>query len=105
MVLQGGPCGRVGHRRTNITGNPRTSRCGGFLRLLTFPRKRSGATVLCMYTYVVRVVRAEEWASVKALRLLALEDPAAPLAFLETYETAAERPDSFWQKRAADAAA
>ncbi|MFH9549470.1 GNAT family N-acetyltransferase [Streptomyces sp. NBC_00377] len=58
-----------------------------------------------MYTYVVRVVRAEEWASVKALRLLALEDPAAPLAFLETYETAAERPDSFWQKRAADAAA
>ncbi|MET7654213.1 GNAT family N-acetyltransferase [Streptomyces sp. NPDC005486] len=57
-----------------------------------------------MYTYVVRVVRAEEWASVRALRLLALEDPAAPLAFLETYETAAERPDSFWQERAAGAA-
>ncbi|MFJ1810254.1 MULTISPECIES: GNAT family N-acetyltransferase [unclassified Streptomyces] len=57
-----------------------------------------------MYTYVVRVVRAEEWASVKALRLLALEDPAAPLAFLETYETAAERSDSFWQERAAGAA-
>ncbi|KRD17674.1 MULTISPECIES: GNAT family N-acetyltransferase [unclassified Streptomyces] len=57
-----------------------------------------------MYTYVVRVVRPEEWASVKALRLLALEDPAAPLAFLETYETAAARPDSFWQERAAGAA-
>ncbi|MFI5964848.1 GNAT family N-acetyltransferase [Streptomyces asoensis] len=58
-----------------------------------------------MYTYVVRVVRAEEWAPVKALRLLALEDPAAPLAFLETYETAAERPDAFWQERAASASA
>ncbi|MFD9395207.1 GNAT family N-acetyltransferase [Streptomyces sp. NPDC060000] len=56
-----------------------------------------------MYTYVVRVVRAEEWASVKALRLLALQDPAAPLAFVETYEAAAERPDSFWQERAVGA--
>ncbi|AVV47400.1 GNAT family N-acetyltransferase [Streptomyces sp. ID05-04B] len=57
-----------------------------------------------MYTYTVRVVRPEEWASVKALRLLALEDPAAPLAFLETYEAAAARPDSVWQERAAGAA-
>src|SRR5690349_25158748 len=32
MVLQGGPCGRVGHRRTNFIENPRTSRSGGFLR-------------------------------------------------------------------------
>ncbi|MFD7937455.1 GNAT family N-acetyltransferase [Streptomyces sp. NPDC059755] len=57
-----------------------------------------------MYTYVVRVVRAEEWALVKDLRLLALRDPVAPLAFLETYEAAAVRPDSFWQERAAGAA-
>ncbi|MFF3205229.1 GNAT family N-acetyltransferase [Streptomyces sp. NPDC002962] len=56
-----------------------------------------------MYTYEVRVVRAEEWALVKALRLLALRDPVAHLAFLETYETAAARPDSFWQERAAGA--
>ncbi|MDR6974509.1 GNAT superfamily N-acetyltransferase [Streptomyces sp. 3330] len=57
-----------------------------------------------MYTYAVRVVRADEWASVKDLRLLALRDPVAPLAFLETYEAAAARPDSFWQERAAGAA-
>ncbi|MER5199521.1 GNAT family N-acetyltransferase [Streptomyces sp. NPDC002755] len=57
-----------------------------------------------MYTYMVRTVRAEEWASVKALRLLALRDPAAPIAFLETYEAAAARPDAFWQERAAGAA-
>lgn len=54
--------------------------------------------------YVVRAVRADEWAKVKALRLAALDDPAAPLAFLETREQAAERPDSFWQQRAAGAA-
>ncbi|MFE7934812.1 GNAT family N-acetyltransferase [Streptomyces sp. NPDC057456] len=57
-----------------------------------------------MYTYMVRTVRADEWASVKALRLLALRDPAAPIAFMETYEVAAERPDAFWQERAAGAA-
>ncbi|MFD8672481.1 GNAT family N-acetyltransferase [Streptomyces seoulensis] len=51
--------------------------------------------------YVVRAVRAEEWAAVKRLRLDALRDPVAHLAFLETYETAAARPDSFWQERAA----
>ncbi|MFD0548382.1 GNAT family N-acetyltransferase [Streptomyces rectiviolaceus] len=53
----------------------------------------------------VRPVRADEWPAVKELRLLALRDPAAPIAFLETYENAAAEPDSFWQgrtKRAAD---
>ncbi|MGW5047259.1 GNAT family N-acetyltransferase [Streptomyces griseoluteus] len=51
--------------------------------------------------YVVRAVRAEEWQEVKRLRLDALRDPVAHLAFLETYEVAAARPDSFWQERAA----
>ncbi|WP_203617177.1 GNAT family N-acetyltransferase [Streptomyces bauhiniae] len=51
--------------------------------------------------YVVRAVRAEEWGDVKRLRLDALRDPVAHLAFLETYEDAAARPDSFWQERAA----
>ncbi|MFK4112093.1 GNAT family N-acetyltransferase [Streptomyces sp. NPDC002176] len=37
----------------------------------------------------------------KRLRLDALRDPVAHLAFLETYEDAAVRPDSFWQERAA----
>ncbi|CAL9487755.1 GNAT family N-acetyltransferase [Streptomyces sp. enrichment culture] len=54
--------------------------------------------------YVVRTVEAEEWRQARALRLLALRDPVAPIAFLETYETALARPDSFWQERTAGAA-
>ncbi|KUO20640.1 GNAT family N-acetyltransferase [Streptomyces dysideae] len=53
--------------------------------------------------YVVRAIRAEEWPAIKDLRLAALRDPVAHLAFLETYEQAAAQPDSFWQVRAADA--
>lgn len=52
----------------------------------------------------VRPIRADEWAKVKELRLLALKDPAAPIAFLDTYEQAAAEPDSFWQQRAMRAA-
>lgn len=37
----------------------------------------------------------------KELRLRALRDPVADLAYLETYEEAAARPDSYWQERAA----
>jgi GNAT superfamily N-acetyltransferase len=51
--------------------------------------------------YVIRSIRADEWPAVKELRLAALRDPMAPIAFLETYETAVARPDSFWQERAA----
>jgi GNAT superfamily N-acetyltransferase len=54
--------------------------------------------------HVIRSIRAEEWAEVKALRLAALQDPLAPLAFLETYEEAAARADAFWRERAAGAA-
>ncbi|MFF3399148.1 GNAT family N-acetyltransferase [Streptomyces sp. NPDC002659] len=54
--------------------------------------------------YVIRPVRAEEWAKARELRLSALQDPAAPIAFLETYEQAVERPDGFWQDRTATAA-
>ncbi|MEU5888201.1 GNAT family N-acetyltransferase [Streptomyces sp. NPDC047461] len=50
--------------------------------------------------YVVRPIRADEWPAVKELRLVALQDPAAPVAFLETYEKALTHPDSFWQERA-----
>ncbi|WP_406114233.1 GNAT family N-acetyltransferase [Streptomyces sp. NBC_01014] len=50
--------------------------------------------------YLIRPVRAEEWLKVKELRLMALEDPAAPVAYLETRAQAAARPDSFWQDRA-----
>ncbi|MFG2574802.1 GNAT family N-acetyltransferase [Streptomyces sp. NPDC048481] len=57
-----------------------------------------------MYTYEVRAVRADEWPSVKALRLLALRDPVADLAFYETYDEAVVRPDDFWRERTAGGA-
>ncbi|MEE1806543.1 GNAT family N-acetyltransferase [Streptomyces sp. BE133] len=50
--------------------------------------------------HVIRAVRADEWPLVKELRLAALQDPAAPVAFLETYAQGAARPDAFWQDRA-----
>ncbi|MFF0747265.1 GNAT family N-acetyltransferase [Streptomyces sp. NPDC004111] len=55
--------------------------------------------------HLIRRVRADEWQQVKELRLAALQDPAAPIAFLETYEQALDRPDPFWQGRAEGAAA
>ncbi|GGY96467.1 GNAT family N-acetyltransferase [Streptomyces poonensis] len=53
---------------------------------------------------VVRAIRAEEWVRVRRLRLEALRDPVADLAFLETYGTAVTRPDSYWRERTAGAA-
>ncbi|MFD8911013.1 GNAT family N-acetyltransferase [Streptomyces sp. NPDC059575] len=50
--------------------------------------------------YVVRGIRADEWERVKGLRLDALRDPVAPLAFLDTYENAVAQEDRFWQDRA-----
>ena len=41
---------------------------------------------------------------VRSIRLEALGDPAAGIAFLETKEQADARPDSYWQERAAGAA-
>ncbi|MFJ3671883.1 GNAT family N-acetyltransferase [Streptomyces sp. NPDC090106] len=54
--------------------------------------------------YKVRPVHADEWPEAKAIRLLSLQDPVAHLAFLDTYEAAVARPDSFWQERVAGAA-
>jgi len=48
----------------------------------------------------VRRTRADEWRETRELRLAALQDAAAPVAFLETYDVAAARPDAFWQERA-----
>jgi ribosomal protein S18 acetylase RimI-like enzyme len=50
-------------------------------------------------TYTVRPVRADEWPQIKALRLAALSDAAAPMAFLQTYEVAAAWPDELWRDR------
>ncbi|MFE7749538.1 GNAT family N-acetyltransferase [Streptomyces sp. NPDC057428] len=54
--------------------------------------------------YDIRGVRAEEWEPAREIRLAALRDPVASIAFLETYERAVVRPDEFWQQRTADAA-
>jgi RimJ/RimL family protein N-acetyltransferase len=50
--------------------------------------------------YDIRPVHDHEWRQVRALRLLALSDEAAPLAFLDSYADASTRPDDFWQDRA-----
>ncbi|GHD99837.1 GNAT family N-acetyltransferase [Streptomyces alanosinicus] len=50
--------------------------------------------------YVIRAIRPDDWTRVKQLRLEALRDPAAPLAFLESYEDALAKADAFWQDRA-----
>ncbi|MEU3504689.1 GNAT family N-acetyltransferase [Streptomyces hundungensis] len=50
--------------------------------------------------HVIRPVRADEWRKLKELRLAALADPAAPVAFMDTWQNASAQPDSFWQERA-----
>lgn len=55
-------------------------------------------------SYVVRRVRAEEWRSIRDLRLEALRDPIAHLAYLERIEDAVQRPDSYWQDQTRTAA-
>ncbi len=50
--------------------------------------------------HIIRTTRADEWQKIKALRLAALRDPMASIAFLETYENASAQPDSHWQERA-----
>ncbi|GAA4482311.1 GNAT family N-acetyltransferase [Microbacterium panaciterrae] len=52
----------------------------------------------------VRRIRADEWIRVRDLRLHALQDPVAAIAFLDTFENASAQPDEFWQARAANAA-
>lgn len=52
----------------------------------------------------VRRVLATDGERLRALRLEALRDPAAGIAFLETYDDAAARPRDFWDARAIGAA-
>lgn len=52
----------------------------------------------------VRRVFATDGRRLRALRLEALGDPAAGIAFLDTHDDAAARPSSFWDERAAGAA-
>lgn len=56
-------------------------------------------------SFEIRPVRADEWEQVRELRLAALLDPVAHLAFLETHEDAVTRSDDFWRERTAAGAA
>lgn len=53
----------------------------------------------------VRRVRPDDWPAIRALRLEALHDPMASVAFLETIAAAEARPDEDWKMRARAAAA
>ncbi|MER8048189.1 GNAT family N-acetyltransferase [Streptomyces sp. NPDC094032] len=55
--------------------------------------------------FLIREIRGDEWERSRELRLEALLDPVASIAFLESYDDAVERPDSFWQERAEGASA
>lgn len=57
-----------------------------------------------MSFFTVRRVRADEWERVRDLRLDAVRDPAAAIAFLSTYEQELARDDAFWRQRAEGAA-
>jgi RimJ/RimL family protein N-acetyltransferase len=52
----------------------------------------------------VRAVQRDDWAKVKEIRLVSLQDPVAHIAFLQTYEQAMAQSDDFWRDRAAGAA-
>jgi GNAT superfamily N-acetyltransferase len=51
--------------------------------------------------YKIRAVRVEDWEKLRELRLAALADPLASVAFNETYEMAAAHGAQFWRHRAA----
>jgi GNAT superfamily N-acetyltransferase len=51
-------------------------------------------------SYLVRAVWGEDWEQLRELRLAALADPVAPVAFTETYARAAAQDDEFWKRRA-----
>ncbi|KDA05654.1 acetyltransferase [Microbacterium sp. CH12i] len=56
-------------------------------------------------SFTIRRVRADEWQRVRDLRLDAVRDPAAPIAFLHSYDKESAHEDAFWQARAEGAAA
>ena len=49
---------------------------------------------------IVRRIRSDEWQAVRELRLESTSDPDANIAFLETPEQVAARPEQFWRDRA-----
>lgn len=55
-------------------------------------------------SFSVRRVRVQEWHEIRGLRLQAVADAAAPIAFLTTTAQELARDDAFWRERAAGAA-
>ncbi|MQS06539.1 GNAT family N-acetyltransferase [Streptomyces sp. IF17] len=53
-----------------------------------------------MAAFVVRHTEARDWRALRVLRLTALRDPVAPLAFYERYRDALNLPREEWQRRA-----
>lgn len=60
------------------------------------------ASMTVQTTYEIRPVRAEEWRQVKDLRMHALQDDAAPIAFLTTLAEAEARDDASWRTQTAN---
>ncbi|MGP3953119.1 GNAT family N-acetyltransferase [Streptomyces sp. 7N604] len=50
--------------------------------------------------YEIRTVRADDWAELRKLRLAALSDPVARVAFVDTYEKSSAQSEDFWRGRA-----
>lgn len=57
-----------------------------------------------MQGYTVRPIRADEWERVRDLRVRAVADPVAAMAFVDTVEQTAAHGDAFWRGRAAGGA-
>lgn len=55
--------------------------------------------------YEIRTVRPAEWRRIREVRLTALQDPAALVAFARSYAEEAALPDEEWQRRASGAGA
>lgn len=53
---------------------------------------------------LIRRLRADEWERVRDLRLDAVRDPDASIAFLHSYDEEAAHPDEFWRARAENSA-
>ncbi len=51
-------------------------------------------------TYRIRQTRREDWERLRELRLAALRDPVAPVAFFEPYEEAVQLTQGDWERRA-----
>lgn len=69
----------------------------------TSPSTPCSSRTYFMHAVTVRAIRPQDWRQVRALRLEALQDEAAAVAFSSNYAESSALPDEFWQDRAFDA--